>query len=535
MRDMYNILIADDESYQRLGMKKILSELRPEYNIYNAKDGQEALTILKDQDIDIAFIDVRMPHIDGLDLIEKFNQLHKNTKFIIVSAYNDFLYAQTALRIGAFEYILKPIQVETISSLMKKVESDIENERSKMAEQHLLQNQLTSILPVYTGHLLNRWIMDNGNMSNYVSEQLLNKRFGLVILVDIVQTETYGKSSNDDLMNDIVIFLGNHFRTNDLNVVVFKIESESTRIAIVISSDIQKKLESKLLTDRANEVLIDIKNKGNFLCALGIGEVVDNINVNAKFSYRQAQTVLRYLFYTGYPVVLFHYKVMQKDVAFLDRKQKDLLTYAVREFDIEKVCKAIDNICIIATNDGFIRPQQFIYTINMWIIDILEIYRSVINLNDFEELHKKFNIPFIDVKTIVEYTDHIIQTLDVLIVYLKQTAENRYDEIVKDSIEYIKDNFNKDISLNDVAAHCYLSTSYFSKLFKFHTGATMSQYIFELRMERAKEMLGIPDIKIYEISNTIGYNDTKYFYRVFKKYFKMTPQEYKNKLRKLSH
>lgn len=530
---MYNILIADDESYQRFGMEKIIRRLRPEFRIFTSADGREAFDILQNEEIHIAFIDVIMPHMDGIRLVERFHPFRKNTRLIIVSAYKDFTYAQRALQMGVFDYIVKPIQPEAISSLLQKVESDLSEEKNKLSERRHLENQLSYTLPVYHGHLLNHWIMDTGKMPEYVAERLMNKRFGLVIIASVVQTQQDVPFEPHDggVIKALIGLFEDRFQTAGRRILSFKIESEETRIAIVAAADTKEQLDAKLLADLSREAILDIENRCHCLCALGIGGEVDSIYEHAKYSYRQAETALKYLFYTGYRTVLFHQNITQKHVSALDAAQKDQLALAVREYDMEKVRQTIHTIYMNATTDGYIRPQHFVHTINMWVLDILELFRHLINSENFNTFHDQINTGLLKDKTFVEYSEHITTILNDLIETIKAGLQNKNDRIMKDCIAYLQQNFNKDLSLNEVAANCYLSASYFSILFKQYTGTTLNQYILELRMNRAKELLSRPDTKIYEIALTLGYRDTKYFHRIFKRYYKLTPQEYKTKLR----
>lgn len=531
---MYNILIADDESYQRLGMKKLIEGLRPDYRIATAKDGQEALNILVNQEIDIAFIDIIMPHITGINLIEQCKKLNISTRLIIVSAHKDFAYAQKALQLGVFDYILKPILLNTISDLLLKVENVLFDELSKVSERKYLENQLSFTLPVYQGHLLSNWIMDIGKMPEYVPERLLGKRLGLIILVDVVEVNMYEpfKPKDLDAIQRLVTFLGDRFQNRDRKTIAFKIESEATRIAILVASDHPTEIETGLLAAIASDMVRDAKANFKCLCALGIGGVVDNVYENVKYSYRQGETALKYLFYTGYPAVLCHNDILYKNVSELDSAHKNQLILAVREYDVENVCKTIDNLYLLSTTGGYIRPQQFIYTLNMWILDILELYRHAIRDECFNKMHNQMNNRFFEEKTFVEYSEQIIGILSELVVTLRGNLENKHDDTMKECIAFLQSNFHMDLSLQEVVARCYMSTSYFSAIFKMHTGKTLNQYLLDLRMNHAKTLLGNPEMKIYEITNLIGYQDTKYFHRIFKKYFKMTPQEYKNKVRK---
>lgn len=113
---MYYILVVDDEPKHRKGLINMIKMFRPDYNVFGARNGQEALNFISTNPIDILITDIKMPIMDGLELIEKLMEHHKNIKIILLSAYAHFEYAQKAISLGAFDYLLKPIDGDRILS-----------------------------------------------------------------------------------------------------------------------------------------------------------------------------------------------------------------------------------------------------------------------------------------------------------------------------------------------------------------------------------------------------------------------------------
>lgn len=155
---MYNVLVADDEPRHRRGVSDMVKQLRPEYRIFMVKDGLEALRIIEENRIDIILTDIRMPNMDGLTLIEHMESRRERVKIVILSVYGNFEYARQAVKLGAFDYLLKPLALGDLSEILDKLDTALEKERVSLQTGAVLQQRLHSAAPVYEQHLLSRWM-----------------------------------------------------------------------------------------------------------------------------------------------------------------------------------------------------------------------------------------------------------------------------------------------------------------------------------------------------------------------------------------
>ena len=118
---MYRVLIADDEKIEREGIKFLLSQEEGEFEIHEASNGKQALNILRSQEIDFLLTDIKMPHMDGLELAGKVSQENPELQIVIFSGYSDFSFAQAAMRYGVKDYVLKPVDPDTFHNTINKV------------------------------------------------------------------------------------------------------------------------------------------------------------------------------------------------------------------------------------------------------------------------------------------------------------------------------------------------------------------------------------------------------------------------------
>ena len=136
---MIRLIVIDDEAIHRKGLSNLIRKLRPNYEINQFKDGSDALNFLKENEVDIIITDIRMPLLDGLSFIRECNYKNINTKIIILSAYAEFEYAQNAISLGVFDYILKPVDIEKVINILNRVEESIKKDKNnKIKEINLM-------------------------------------------------------------------------------------------------------------------------------------------------------------------------------------------------------------------------------------------------------------------------------------------------------------------------------------------------------------------------------------------------------------
>ena len=139
---MYRVLVVDDEKIEREGIKFLLSREEGKFEISEASNGRQALEILRNEEIDLLLTDIKMPHMDGLELAKKATEEKEELQIVIFSGYNDFSFAQEAIRYGVKEYVLKPVDPDIFSETLEKVRSEID--KIKTARSKIRRNRIFS-------------------------------------------------------------------------------------------------------------------------------------------------------------------------------------------------------------------------------------------------------------------------------------------------------------------------------------------------------------------------------------------------------
>jgi two-component system, response regulator YesN len=436
---MYNLLIADDEELERRTIRGIIIKGFEEiFNIYEAKNGREAIEIADRIKPDIIIMDIKMPGINGIEAIKEIRKFLKEGYFIILTAYDYFDYAKEAIEYDVKEYILKPFKRNEFITKLEEAIRFVENIKLKRRDEIVLKEKIYTLIPMMENELCFSIISENLNNVDYKTYLgYLGMKFenGYCIVLRI--------SSATDEKNKINMkFKVNDFAREYLKRQNNAISSCTFTDDIIIFIEIEKGNEVNeglsSIETAARKIIDSIKEKFNLQIFVGIGRIYSGIERLSR-SYKEALIT-----------------VNSSNEEFNIRHFKDL---------------------VIANN-------------NLEAIAIAE--KNLFLVNDIEVFDEGKNI-------------------------------------IMNAVEYINNNYKRDIMLEEVANYINISSFYFSKIFKEYTGKNYIDYITDLRIEIAKEKLRQGGTSIKEICYEVGYNDPNYFSRVFKKSEGLSPTDYKVK------
>lgn len=435
---MYNLLIADDEELERRTIKSILYKSFGEtFNIYEAKNGREAIEISDRVKPDIIIMDIKMPGINGMEAIKEIRKFLKEGYFIVLTAYDYFDYAKEAIEYDVKEYMLKPFKRNEFITKIQEAVRSIEDVKAKRREEILLKEKIFTLIPMMENELCYSIINDNlGNVDykTYLEYLGMNFELGFAIIIRLI--DNIEESEKNNLKIKVNSYTREYFK-RQYNAISSCIFSEDIITFVETRRDKEVNEGGMDVINLSNKIVFNIKEKFGLDAIVGVGKEYNGIELLSK-SFKEAL----------------------RDVSTGNETQ----------------------------NENY--------------------FKNHLNYNDFDsqKLHEKH-------------------------INAKGTKDN-YDEgrkIILKAVEYINENFKKDIMLEEVANFVNISSFYFSKIFKEYTGKNYVDYITDLRIEIAKDKLIEGIISIKEICYEVGYNDPNYFSRVFKKVEGLSPSEYKNK------
>jgi len=525
-------MIVDDEPIIRKGLKKIINWEEYDFNIVcEARDGEEALELLKEYSIDFIISDIKMQKITGIELLRKIRENGLDTLVLLLSGYDEFTYAQEGIRLGAFDYILKPLDAQKLKNILNNAYDKLAMKEKKDHEYNV--NKIISGEKVLYDLLRGKNLM---LMDEYISQYNLPLIKGKV-QVAIVEINEIIISSEDLTENDEWNYLNNE--VNELIEKELKksdiehfsvLDGDFGKRIILVQTD--KNIEISDFNQSFIEVLKEIlktsSEKYQIKLNIGVGNAYNQLYSIYK-SYLNAKEALKYKY------VLGTNKLIQLDELAEIRKKNFV-------YPIEKE-KALINSILIGKEDSSSILRELvseiasmlnsdIFSINIAFTQVVDnIYNNVLKkysfLEDVYDLSQIINIGFLGVETLEDIEKQLIDNIEKLIDIIKEYNLNQSDNIVQKACEYVLNHIDEDIALSSIANNLNISKNYLCSIFKQQTGENFLEYATKAKMERAKILLKRHDYKVYEVSDLLGYKETSYFSKLFKKHTGYTPAEYK--------
>lgn len=467
---MYKALIVDDESWVAESLKDLVEWEKYGFEVVGlATGGVEALEAMREKRPDVVFTDIRMPEINGLELIRRGKPLYADMRFVVVSGYAEFAYAQRALMYGASAYCLKPFDEMEIQGVLAKLKEALDNERGTDAE------LLLRLLDDPEAADRERWL------------EALRKRGVLEwVRQGIVPVVAVGAA-------DLPRPGGREIR----------LKTGAAKTAYLMSESlVPAALESWLVTMPPG------------LSGIGVGARVNDWQ-ELRETIEQADSAAYQFFVEGAPGV---YGLREESVPALD----ELMVKAradIADRNGSAVADTLDRIgALFAAGELTIRHAFQVYTMTVSLLYGLE--RKETMLYSCEQLIRSFG----------DAEGMIAELKTAADRHLRQAAsaapESR-NQTFNAILHFVTDNFRRDLSLQELSEQFYMNPSYISQLFKKEVGETFTAYVARLRVSQARELLERGEDTIQEIAEKVGYRDYFYFTRLFKKLTGLTPTQYR--------
>lgn len=534
---MYKVIIVDDEAVVRNGLKNTINWNEHGFELIgDYANGREAWDAVELDKPELVISDISMPFMDGLELAGLISAQFPYIKMIILTGFDEFEYAQQAIRLKVSDFILKPITAREIRALLDRIKAEMDEERQHREDLGRLNNQLMQSLPLLKERFLERLVAVG------LGKTEIEERFAYfnlppaspLYLVMVVDIDDFGDRELNSYEHDVEFL---RFAAFDIfqetlerdNVLAFRTREERM-VAIVFGQENESLLYEQVFS-LAEDVRYRIEKYLKFTVTTGIGRTC-LLAEQLPVSYKSALSVLDYRFLLGKNRVLSIMDIEGKPsiamppVLDWDRK----LATAVKTGAIQDAHQLIEV--------GVAELRTSLVAVEACLLQMQKVVLSL--MNSIQELVIQENEPSFG--TQIKLMDvYKFKTLDEIEVWLKEVVSSIISTIVENrnhltntqihrAVEYIDTNYaNEKMSLQDLCRHVLMSTSYFSLVFKQHTGETFIEYLTGVRIGKAKELLHNSTMKLYEIAEQVGYKDPNYFSILFKKHTGITPKDYRDK------
>lgn len=542
-------LIIDDEKHVRDAIRMLVNwGAYGITSLFEAKDGAEAIGIIQGQQPEIIFTDMMMPNMDGSELLEWAAQHAPASKLIVISGHDDFRLVRNALKFGGIDYILKPIEPEQLNSaLTRAVEEWLrdEQERSRSRSQAIELNQLKPMyVEQYFCSLLNEPVV-YAAMSEAIQRELRLARPVQRARVAVASMELSSPSVREKFASglDLMFFALTNI-CNELLVArgvgyAFRFWGKEHELVLLFWGE----------GDAAPQCLADINDaiaetlKTRFV--FGLGPAAD-FPGSAPLAYEQARTALlrRNVLSDISNYVLYDEAAAKRGHALLSfHEYEEQIRFAAQGGSKDHIQRALGAWFASIDKSGFISfeqlmrwQQHFELAKAIWedqSVDSSSTDAPVQSPPPSADISKPLpkieplRIP-LDVAGRFDYEAWKQAIYEDLRALSERIAARDKDKgVIQEIAKFLEQRASEEITLQDVASHFYLSREYISRKFKQEMNENISDYIANIRMNRAKELLGNLSLKISQVAEQVGFQDEKYFSKVFKKKTGSTPNDYR--------
>ena len=513
---MYKILVADDEDIIRQGIKCLCDYKALGFTIADeASNGDQAYEKILELQPDVVLMDIRMPGMTGLEVIEKLNEQGYNGYFVIISSYTDFSYAQKAMRFGVQSYITKPIDEDELTEVLNTLKTSLDSVR--IAENTSAHYKSKAHIPIIKDILLGDADLSSLNLDEF---HLNNDTYQVVI---------YEKYSHE--MADAAYDFSELLRvTNNDNNSFDRITIQNSEVLLLKGSFAIQKFNDFL--ERYEREKRPQKNSPLDSLFITYGSCVPSLEYIPK-SYQEAESLLKRRFFCaqeqhtiGYmdlPSFANTTSIICDDL--LKEYTGQLLNY-IQAFNRTMVAETLAGL-----QNHLYNASDSIESIKLFLTDLyLQIKEQI------KHLYPNNDIPFASNSDIIRLIGEKFYLYEIVLFFTEQfevimncIGSSTRDSVLDDILHYINHNYTKNITLENIAPLFGYNSSYLGKIFSKKVGENFNSYVDHIRIEHSKELLLNDNSKVYVIAEKVGYRSVDYFHIKFKKYVGQSPAEYRKK------
>ncbi len=536
---LYRILLADDEEEVRKGIIRKIDWAQVGFEVAgDAENGEDALEKIELLKPDVVMTDIRMPYMDGLSLSAKIRQKYPSIKILIFSGYDDFEYAQQAIKLNVTEYILKPVNVEELTEILKKVRDSLDEEIQQRRNVSLLRESYKNSLPILRELFLNDLV--RGTVPKETIEKRL-REYQVDILdakkwvTAVLYAEAYGHTGMTEkqpLMlhqQQELIPISVRQLVEDKLKEYFRFAIFNSASGITVIAAIDEKNTQTQFVDLLGDICKEAQRILEVTVTAGVGHSSQNLEQIDK-SYQFAVDALGYktIVGAGNTIYINDVEPVSRGKLELDSRDEEELKRAIK-FGTPDAIEEVVQKLVGRMDDARVHTRQYqIYIFSLINCMIQLLQQQDMDLRQIFENDKDYINFLANAEKRKEFTAWLITTACRMNEAMSQQRDITIRQVIQDAKRYIREHHsNPNLSVEMLCRELHMSPAYFSTMFKKETGQTYINYLTEVRLNRAVELLSSTDDKTYMIAQKVGYQEPNYFSYVFKKRFGVSPTKFR--------
>lgn len=515
------MIIVDDEPIICEGLKETIDWEQLGAEVAGvAWDGEQALQIVQSEPIDIVLSDIRMDGMDGLELAEQLRNLHPSISLILISGYEDFEYARRAMRLGAVDYLLKPVNIDELKTVVSRVIERIHSEADHISPE---EAELWLMSAIY-------------NKSDFSDKELLSRLKEYKGSFRIIASQLadfklhYGELSAEgikQLQDEWMSVLQSAFNAAGLTTISVY---DSSNLLYTCIYDKHQTLDEQAWNPLMQQTVAGWKRDGRMYIA------VSDASTDMEKAALMCEQVRQLLAY--------HVLLPDHEAIITDQKRNELeegrrafhsysppedfasrLSGLLYRQEWNEAKQTVETLFAEMRKQRLLLPEMLgIYEEQMALLR-QRLRHNVVQFEQMSERQQAVDLHQFNAYDALEQL--LLGELHALYELIRSQSVNKSYWVVEKAMKYVAEHYSKDVKAAEVAEWLNITPNHFSYIFKQNTGKNFKEYINDVRITQAQRLLATTNDKVFEIADQVGYKEYKYFVSVFKSVTGMTPKEYR--------
>lgn len=503
--------------------------------VATATNGRIALEKLQEANPDLIFTDIKMPGMDGLEFAEEVRKVNRDVKIVMLTGYGNFEFAQQAIKLGVSEYLLKPVNPIQLAKLIEKLASKIREEKENRKYYEAMERDYSKEMP----YLKEKFVYDLLHGQFYDESDYCERANNLEVVIKkyvcLCMTKTNVEMHTSvpeafGIRNISEEVLGEYCRgvLSEYNLA----EQQCNLILLFEAEQPEAECINQAMRgcEKLNTIFEKIVKRNMDIGISSVG--AEPLRLYEKY-YEAVKANGQSTYLGGHAIVKYEDLDNVADLFDLDITEAKKIrlfrnVYAANTIFVEQSIRKIFSEKLQLENARFLALDLLINCMK---------YPSLCQVDENFN-GTQFNYSFLqdsvhavsNMTSVEEIAEYMIRMFGLLSKQVNRSADDRYAAAAAAIVDYIETNYAMDLSLDLVAEHFNVSRTYLSRMLKKYTGKTFLGILVDARMHAARNMILENSYKINEIAERVGYKDFSYFVQSFKKFYGMTPNEYRKSL-----
>lgn len=517
---MYTFIIIDDETLIRKGTLKKLEPMYEQINcIGEAENGKDGIDLIQEKHPDFVILDMQMPIMGGTELLPHLAEHFPEIPLIVISGFRDFDYVKHAISADAIDYLLKPFSRDAIQECVQRAIQRLENRQTISRQLTDSKEQREAVCYEYDIQYLTNLILGYHTGETAISSEKLrfiNDTHRLILLTlyfdGSAETCSVQEWMEEGGFGDLALYLSGA-ASPQIGFLVLFIPNEE-----VVSPQTLVKQISASLADYAGQVGISVK--------IGVSRAHSDLQ-ELHDAFLETSRALNRQSLSGGASILFSCMQEEEPRSFIWEQEEEFLfrVEAGMKEGVRRLTEELFDSIRLSPDFTLSDAKYYCYYLSGQCRRILNYYLKQSEEKASGSMQNIVGYIF----CLEDLKDYYSQFFLNITELLKTESIYALDDVVEKIKIYMEHNYQKNLTQDFIASLFYLNRSYLSTLFRQKTGMKFIDHLNEIRIEHAKEILTSSDKKMYQISKAVGYDNPKYFFRIFKKRTGITPEQYREK------